>query len=36
MKYLNKKRLNLTHEEFKDKKFELELSWICKETDFVH
>lgn len=28
------KMLNLTHEEFKDKRFEIELSWLCEESKF--
>ena len=29
-------RLHLCHEEFVDKKFELEISWITEENGFVH
>lgn len=29
-------RLHLCHEEFKDKRFEIEISWICPETNFQH
>jgi hypothetical protein len=28
--------LTLTHEETKEKKYEIELSWITKENDYVH
>jgi len=28
--------LHLCHEEFKDKRFEIELSWITQETNFEH
>mmetsp|Transcript_40734 Transcript_40734/g.47370 ORF Transcript_40734/g.47370 Transcript_40734/m.47370 type:complete len:249 (+) Transcript_40734:44-790(+) len=30
------KILHKTHEEFKDKKFELDLTWICKESNDEH
>jgi len=30
------KMLHLCHEEFKDKKYELEISWICDATEKVH
>jgi hypothetical protein len=30
------KRLHQSHEEFKEKKFEIELSWICEKTDRKH
>ena len=35
LKYVAK-MLKLCHEEFKDKKFELELSWICEESGKKH
>lgn len=28
--------LTLTHEETKEKKYEIELSWITKENDYIH
>lgn len=30
------KILNLTHEEYKDKPFEYELSWLCEENKYIH
>eukprot|EP01015_Nassula_variabilis_P030725 TRINITY_DN679_c0_g1_i12.p1 TRINITY_DN679_c0_g1~~TRINITY_DN679_c0_g1_i12.p1 ORF type:complete len:249 (-),score=34.64 TRINITY_DN679_c0_g1_i12:94-840(-) len=30
------KIINLCHEEFKEKRFEVELSWICAETNYQH
>ena len=35
LKYVAK-MLKLCHEEFKDKKFELELSWVCEESERKH
>ena len=29
-------RIYLVHDELKDKNFELELSWVCKETEGRH
>lgn len=29
-------RLNLTHEESRDKKYEIELSWVSEKTGFTH
>ena len=28
--------MTLTHEETKEKKYEIELSWITKNNDYVH
>ena len=29
-------RLHLCHEEFKEKKFELEMSWVCEASNNQH